>query len=91
MLSLLIYLYCVTFACLNFHRKFTKIEAANHQLASALFSVDTEPQRQSEIKSNDKDESEKKLKKGKRFHIYIITVDLMVRISLAVARHWFIV
>lgn len=83
------YLYCVTFACLNFHRKFTEIEAANHQLASALFSVDTEPQRQ--IKSTDKDKSEKKLKKGKRFHIYIITVDLMVRISLAVARHWFIV
>ncbi|KAG7336018.1 hypothetical protein KOW79_000711 [Hemibagrus wyckioides] len=45
-------------------RKFTEIEAANHQLASVLFSVDTEPQRQSEVKSTDKDESEKKLKKA---------------------------
>lgn len=77
-------------AFLNYHRKFAEIEAANHQLASALFSVDTESQRQSEVKSSHRHESEKNTKKGKRSHIYIhvITVDLVVvlilRIRLAV-------
>ncbi|TSK34819.1 hypothetical protein Baya_4427 [Bagarius yarrelli] len=44
-------------------RKFTEIEAANHQLASALFSVDTESQSE-EHSSHKYQESEKKLKKG---------------------------
>lgn len=82
---MLIYLYWKTFVCLNCFRKFTEIEAANHQLATALFSTDTESQRQSEAKSTQEHESEKNLKKGKRSHIYIITVDIMVRIGLAVS------
>ncbi|GAA6110986.1 uncharacterized protein LOC108268244 [Tachysurus ichikawai] len=45
-------------------RKFTEIEAANHQLATALFSTDTESQRQSEAKSTQEHESEKNLKKA---------------------------
>ncbi|KAF7708576.1 hypothetical protein HF521_017633 [Silurus meridionalis] len=45
-------------------RKFAEIESANHQLASAIFSVDAKSQRQSEIKSTPKHESEKHPKKA---------------------------
>lgn len=83
----------LTTAHLNFHRKFAEIEAANHQLSSAISSGDTESQRQQVVKSTHKHESEQILKNGKRSHT--ITVDLvpvlMARLNLPISRIWFMI